>query len=227
MNALQEPMWIVDTTSGFCSRICRLPLFRVGTFALCLVFGDLSLPATASTTYQIHGSSERTNSGPDAQASYAAVDTVGDAVLELRRRSGLTWDELASLFDVTRRSLHHWSNGKPVAAKHERAIRQALVAVRHLDLGASADTRALLLTAGLAGVSYFDLLRAGQADEVIASMGERSAATTRVRMPLSREALEARRPPAPDLLVGAIEPKIDTPAKARLTRVARLPRSAG
>ena len=37
-----------------------------------------------------------------------------DGIFELRRLTGFTWDELALLLSVTRRSLHLWANGGPI-----------------------------------------------------------------------------------------------------------------
>lgn len=68
-----------------------------------------------------------------------------DAVFELRRLTGLTWEELATLLSVTRRSLHLWANGGPINTPNEKHVRDLLVAVRELDRGTARENRALLL----------------------------------------------------------------------------------
>ena len=103
-----------------------------------------------------------TATGPVGQGCFALVslETTAEAVLEIRRRSGLTWEELGELFDVSRRSVHHWANGKPAAAGHQRTIRKMLAAVRRLDRGSQAGTRALLLTIDRSQrASTFELLK--------------------------------------------------------------------
>ncbi|WP_419950972.1 helix-turn-helix domain-containing protein [Candidatus Palauibacter sp.] len=76
----------------------------------------------------------------DAEATRAAVS-------ELRRISGLTWEQLAELFGVSRRSVHCWASGKPLnAANHERLMR-VLDVVRDADRGTAHSTRAALLEA--------------------------------------------------------------------------------
>ncbi|GJD96980.1 hypothetical protein [Methylobacterium iners] len=216
-----------STGSGFCSAFYNSPVFRASTVALCLLFGNMSAPATASTTYQINSSSTRTNSGPSAQINVGTADTAAAAMLEIRRRSGLNWDELANLFSVSRRSAHNWASGKPVSSKHEHAIRQTLLAVRDLDQGASADTRALLLTADAWGVTAFDLLRSERFQEAVSRVGDQPIAARPRRIPLSHDALEARRPQPPGLLLDTVEERISIPAKARVARVVRLPKAAG
>lgn len=211
-------------TSGRATIVRRIPFARVSAMAFCLVFGSLSAPATAST-YQIQLPAERTSSGPARPLSDRPADTAAAAMLEIRRRADLTWDELAEVFGVTRRSVHHWASGNAVNSKNELAIRQALAVVRRFDRGASADTRALLFTA-IGGQTVLDLIRDGRFQDALARAPTTSVSET-ARLPLSTKAREARKPPAPALLVGAIQDRPDIPAKARLARAVRVPKAAG
>jgi len=68
-----------------------------------------------------------------------------DAIFELKRLTGLTWEELATLLSVTRRSLHLWANGGPINALNERHVRDLLMAMHELDRGTARENRALLL----------------------------------------------------------------------------------
>jgi hypothetical protein len=68
-----------------------------------------------------------------------------EAIFELRRLTGLTWAELATLLSVTRRSLHLWANGGPINTVNEKHLRDLLVAARELDRGTARENRALLL----------------------------------------------------------------------------------
>jgi transcriptional regulator with XRE-family HTH domain len=184
-----------------------------------LVTGTISEPATAST-YRSYIPFERTGAGPAGQVDLASAQTTAEAVLEIRRLSGLTWEELGDLFDVSRRSVHHWANGKTVSAKHEQMIRQTLVAIRHLDCGSATKTRALILTPDTLGVSVFELLKAGYYRDAMSRVQPR-AVPERRHMPLSEAVQDARRPPAPALLLGADQERPEIPAKARVARAAR------
>ena len=61
-----------------------------------------------------------------------------DGIFELRRLTGFTWDELALLLSVTRRSLHLWANGGPINTPNEKRVRDLLVTMRKLDRGNAA-----------------------------------------------------------------------------------------
>lgn len=172
---------------------------------------------------------ERTTADPVGRCDFllGPVESTAEAILEIRRRSGLTWQELGELFNVSRRSIHHWANGKPVSAGNDRTIRRMLAAVRHLDRGGQRDTRALLLAVDqAAGFSLFDFLQAGQFDDAMAGVpGNQTSGPHTV--PLSPAARDARRPPAPALLLGAEQDRPDIPARARIVRPKRTSRASG
>jgi transcriptional regulator with XRE-family HTH domain len=126
------------------------------------------------------------------------------AILELRRLSGLTWEQLANLFDVTRRTLHFWASGKPVNGPNEERLRRVLAALRSTDRGTAAGNRSLLLQER-GGAVPFDLLARGEYGAFIrlvtAGPGRHDTKPT----PLSRNARKARKPAPPDQLVGALQ----------------------
>ena len=170
---------------------------------------------------------ERTSSGPVGLIRQMQAESISQAILEIRRRSGLTWEELGDLFDVSRRSVHHWASGKPVSAGNDRMIRRILAAVRRLGSGGQADARARFLAVDDAtGVSTFDLLKDGRFDEAMMRF-EVVQAPERRRIPLSRNAQDARRPPAPVFLLEAEHGRPETSAKARVARAVRAPESTG
>ncbi len=172
---------------------------------------------------------ERTAADPVGRCNFLLepAESTAEAIMEIRRRSGLTWQELGELFDVSRRSIHHWANGKPVSAGNDRTIRRMLAAIRHLDRGSQRDTRALLLSIDQAtGVSPLDLLQAGRFDDATTPfLGDWTPEPHRV--PLSPAAQDARRPPAATLLLGAEQDRPDIPAKARTVRPMRTPGTSG
>lgn len=204
-------------------------MYRPGldaAIAAMLDIGGLSGSATAST-YDFPRLVERTAAGPAGQIDHVAAESTAEAVLEIRRRSGLTYEELSDLFDVSRRSVHHWASGKAVSARHDQAIRRILAAIRRLDQGNQADTRAQLLAvdAGM-GVSALDLFKTGRFDEaMVRAAGVRPHEARRV--PLSREAQDARRSQVPTLLLEAEQERPNIPAKARTVRAKRTRNTGG
>ncbi len=127
----------------------------------------------------------------------------GRSVAEIRRLSGLTWDELAGLMHVSRRSLHHWVSGKPASAEHQTRLQRLLGALRRLDRGDSSQNRALLLAPDDTGTLLLDLLKAGQYDAAVIAVGEAAPSRLSPSTELSATARASRIPPAPAALVDA------------------------
>ena len=205
------------------------------TIAAALIATTLPMPATANTYAQgsmanrtpIVQCSERTATGPIGQIEYVPAESTAEAIMEIRRLSGLTWEELGDLFDVSRRSVHHWANGKPAAARHNQMIRRMLAAVRHLYQGDQFGTYALLLAVDQSiGVSTFDLLKDGRYDEAIGRV-ESVRVPEPHRIPLSHTARNARRSQAQAFLLEAEQERPDIPAKARTVRSKRMPKTSG
>jgi hypothetical protein len=128
--------------------------------------------------------------------------STASALAELRRISGLTWDQLGRLFDVSRRSVHFWASGKPLNAANEARLHQVLDVVRHADRGSSSANRAALLGA-VDGRVPFELLASQEFVEARSLLG-RGVGRRRLRHgDLSGVAKDARRPPPPETLVDA------------------------
>ena len=102
-----------------------------------------------------------------------------------------------------------------------------LAAVRHLDQGGQVGTRALLLAFDQdIGVSALDLFRDVRFDEAMDRV-EAVRTPECQRIPLSSAARDARRPRAPALLLQAEQDGPDLPAKARVVRAKRTPKTTG
>ncbi len=154
---------------------------------------DFSLAMFWSTT---SGRAGATEPAPDEQGSAAAI-------LELRRLTGLTWDRLARLFGVARRSVHFWASGKPLNAENEEQLYRTLSVIRTIDRGSAGENRALLLREQ-GGRRPLDLLAARQYDEVANLLGAGRGCKRRVLPPLSPEARAARAPRPPQELTDAL-----------------------
>lgn len=131
---------------------------------LSLPFG-LGMPGTSAASADLQmaprtiDSTDSNVAGRIAFLAPPSAESPAQSVLEIRRITGMTWDDLGTLFGVTRRSVHHWASGKPVNAKNEHRIRKTLHTFRSLDRGSVSSTRALVFAPNTAGVSIFDLLQ--------------------------------------------------------------------
>ncbi len=113
------------------------------------------------------------------------------AVVEIRRRSQLTWEQLARVFGVQRRSLHFWARGARPSSDNAERILRVLTIVRHFDTGDAERTRAELLRPFEQGMSVYDMLCARRDDEVIRlRLGRPSP------VPSTPASVRTRRPPA-------------------------------
>lgn len=159
-----------------------------------------------------------------AGASVAAAAPAGAAIGELRRLSGFTWDQLARLFNVSRRSLHFWASGKAMAPSNEEHLQRLLAVVRKIDRGSASANRTALLRVCEDGSLPFDLLAAGDYDRVLSLLGPGEAR----RVPpakLSDDARAARAPRPPEELVDALQDRLH-PTSGRLlaAKAVRIPR---
>jgi DNA-binding transcriptional regulator YiaG len=150
---------------------------------------------------------QRTADQTTAGASVSAAAPSGAAINELRRVSGLTWDQLARLFDVSRRSLHFWASGKPMTPSNEEHLQRLLAVVRKVDRGSASANRAMLLGVREDGSLPFDLLASGDYDRVLSLLGPGEARRSSPPK-LSEEARAARAPRPPEELVGALQDRI-------------------
>lgn len=152
------------------------------------------------------------------------AEPAGAAIGELRRLSGLTWDQLARLFNVSRRSLHFWASGKPMASSNEEHLQRLLAAIRAIDRGSASANRSALLGVREDGSLPFDMLAHGDYERVVSLLGAveaKRAAPARV----SEKARAARAPRPPAELVGALQDRIH-PTSGRLlsAKPLRIPR---
>lgn len=89
----------------------------------------------------------------------ARLDTA-NAVRSLKKRSGLSWQQLADAFGVSRRSLHFWANGGNMASASVRRLDALTKAVDGLgQLDATAARVALLAPRTDGGSQLDDLIR--------------------------------------------------------------------
>lgn len=171
-----------------------------------LVFfgGDCAAQSTTATTSTVTSlemlSSAQTNSGLVLDSPVFAQAA---AIAELRQRSGLTWEQLARLFGVARRSVHFWASGKAMNSSNEEVLNQLLRAVRYIDRGESGPTRSALMSAQNDGAIPFDLLVEGRFDDVMKRLGQGGGHGARVHSRIYVALNPLWTPPSPDHLVGA------------------------
>lgn len=162
----------------------------------CLVGVGAEVAWQKQESYTTSGLLGRSGDRPEASIGQGPI--TGSALAELRRRSGLTWPQLATVFGVSPRSLHFWASGKPMSSQHEEHLFRVLALVRAAGRPADAVRAALLSVLG--GEQALDVLAARQYAQVATALGVGGDRVAPSRVPLSASAAAARRPLAPDRL---------------------------
>lgn len=142
------------------------------------------------------------------QAEIAVARSEETALAELRRLSGLTFDQLARLFQTSRRAIHFWASGKPIAAANQEHLHRLLEVVRRMDRGSSSQNREALLSSSGNSPIPFDLLIDRNYAEAAAILG---ASTTRRRPalpPLDKVGRLTFEPTPPEFLMGALQENV-------------------
>ena len=201
-----------------CATWTNLPAIREGVSLLpiIVVSGALAVSGTSSAeparlweaAYLYESEATASGLGWEQHAETPdETETTRQAISELRRVSGLTWEQLGELFDVSRRSVHFWASGKPLNADNEQRLMQVLDVVRAAYRGDARSTRAALFEAK-EGTTAFASLAAQRFEEARAILGV-GAVRPRLRPAgLSAAAEEARKPLPPGELVDASNDRV-------------------
>jgi len=147
------------------------------------------------------------------------------ALSELRRLSGLTWEQLSQVFGVSRRTLHFWASGKPLNSTNEHRLYRLLWAIRQADRGTARSNREMLLT-HQRGIIPIDLLVEGKYEKFLQLVGKGPGRKSNTLKPLSRDAWEACKPQPPEELVDALQDRVHKDiGRGRAARTVRIVRS--
>ncbi|TRV12068.1 MAG: XRE family transcriptional regulator [Microcystis wesenbergii Mw_MB_S_20031200_S109] len=130
------------------------------------------------------------------------------AINELRKTSGLTWEQVAKLFNVSRRSIHFWASGQTLASDNEEKLNRLLGVIRYIDRGSASLNRKLLLNPNADGELPLDQLISGEYDKVRENLGRGNPLKRPQLTPLSEEESELRRPLPPEILIDALQDSI-------------------
>jgi transcriptional regulator with XRE-family HTH domain len=129
-----------------------------------------TIVGSTSASYYLPALLVITQADPAGLVVTELLRTVAPAIYEIRRLSGLTWDELAYLFGVSRQALHDWANGKTLKPQNFQKVASVLDAIHTARRTTAVETRAALLVALASGQRPIDLFRDGQNDDAVAAL---------------------------------------------------------
>ena len=216
----------IEATTTFSGVRERLPKLSV-----IVVSGALSISGTSSAeptrlweapyVHEFEATASGLSSQRPSQATDNDAETTRQAISELRRISGLTWEQLGELFDVSRRSVHFWASGKPLNAGNEQRLMQILDVVRSADRGDARSNRAALFEVN-DGITPFALLTAERFEEARAILGRGASRPRPALADLSAAAKAAREPLPPEDLVDTQHDRVHRDdGRARTARTVR------
>lgn len=140
----------------------------------------------------------------------------------LRRLSGLTWDELAYLFDVTKRDIHFWCSGAKISNLHKEYLNEILNLIDYINKGSSSLNRTLLFS-NINNITIIELIKEGKFNEAKELIGKGNINIKPKLLPLSKEAQTLKIPPNPCDLVDALNDNLHK--DVGISRVAKTIRS--
>jgi hypothetical protein len=193
-----------DSTSAagtFFSSQSREPLV-VGLIVVGVGTSTQALPAIVA--FQAGRPQQQTNSG----FSIELREPAPTAIVELRRLTGFTWEQLAHLFNVSRRSVHFWASGSKMTGANRAHLDSVLDTVRLIDRGFMTENRAALLATRDDGATLLDQLAAGNYDVVISALGHGRQRVAGIATAFSPAAKAARLPRPPEELVDASQDRV-------------------
>lgn len=147
----------------------------------------------------------------------------------LRRISGLTWEQLSRAISVTRRALHFWVNGGSISDENTQKIYKLVQFLRRNDRGEGAGNRRALMSPGESGETILDLLSQGSYEKAATRMRQMPIVEPNFIVGLSKAGKASRRPPRPATLLGANNrtSHAEEPLLGRYARNLRRPEGAG
>lgn len=144
--------------------------------------------------------------GPAPLPKLAATQPV--TISQLRMFTGLTWEQLADLFGTSRRALHFWASGEEMANENYDHLCRLMETMKAIDRGSAAANRQALYDATDTGPTAFDLLKRKNYSAALRLVGNGIGRATVALAPLSATAVEARKPPRPEELIGALQDSV-------------------
>jgi DNA-binding transcriptional regulator YiaG len=125
----------------------------------------------------------------NAGATPIGAPSSSTVLTELRRLSGLSWDQLARVLGVSRRALHFWASGKRMASSNEEHLQRVLAVLRAIDRGSSSANRTALLGALDGDTLVADVLANREYERAVSLASRLSAPSRRAKLPLPPEVM--------------------------------------
>lgn len=119
-------------TSTMSGRTIQLPQRIPAARKLRGLLDNLTSSTASASVWAMLQDTTRVGTAVDI-AGHSSVLPQVTAIEDIKRVSGFTWDQVARLFGVDRRSVHNWVNGQPMTQGHEDALYRIREVVNMID----------------------------------------------------------------------------------------------
>jgi hypothetical protein len=170
---MDSEAYAIAAAPGQPARIARLTprghqfIWVGGALLIAQMLGGTTTYAVPDTGGLPFGHLERwTNNGSVDLRSRPTKMAVGDtrslreSVILLRSLSGLTWEQLAKLFGVSRRAVHLWATGGRMNSYHAELLGRVLSTVSMIEVDTPTRRREMILAPGPDGRTIYEALLA-------------------------------------------------------------------
>ena len=110
--------------------------------ATSVILGGIAAPMAASTVGTSISSRNITRPAP------ALTESSAETIRRVRDASGLTWEQLAKVFGVSRRAVHHWASGERLSPTNAALLAEFDRLVCSIGPADPAEVRQRLLAPG-------------------------------------------------------------------------------
>ncbi len=115
--------------------------------------------ATSAQSNAIEALAQMVNA--EERAISVQVGSSVENLFEVRRLTGFSWEKIAGLLGVDRRSVHNWVKGAEIREKNAKRIAEILSTLRFIDRGSVELNVVALTQKGSDGLDGLELLREG------------------------------------------------------------------
>jgi DNA-binding transcriptional regulator YiaG len=217
MNATvrsQHELPIVVTSTGLVSRRSS-PLICIGVLLAGLSTSLEPAPIDFSQASSIRQNGQ-TTTGIVIKQPARQSQTTAQSIASLRQITGLTWEQIASLFGVSRQAIHAWASGAPLNPSNEKHLQNLSDLIGKIDRGTVRANRSML-EQHFDGQTVLELLTLKAYGRVSTLVGI-EVKPSRPSLPISRAARVLKTPAKPEELVGALQDRIPEGPKTYRTR---------
>lgn len=166
--------------------------------------GTLVPALPVASSFQVDWLRRQTSSGVTVELREPARRIIAD----IRLLTGLTWEQLAQLLNVSRRSVHFWASGSKIASENRAHLEGVIETLRFIDRGFSRANRTALLAVAADGRTPLDRLAAGEYDAVKGALGRGVQRAVPLSARSRRVSRADRRPLPPEVLMSALEDRV-------------------